>query len=273
MALITDRELEKLASRVVDRFFNEKVALTEGVVDEAQDANLNEEQTRRLTEAVNNETFLRKFKNEEDRLAGSEFQPADAHAAICRMLDAAKDLVSATKAPGGMMTEDELMDAAGDLPNTRPEHEPLEPLEGEEVTASREPKIRGHVVIMKLRKTAALLKDEEHQARMNLTDHFQKMATTFTRIDSAPFEEFEKDAFCKWGGRAVPFLNLLRDSLAKPRADYDRDAMTKTARVIDSSTPLMREFHRMMAASESVTKAQRAQEKVATYLRQLECQN
>lgn len=272
MALITDSELEKLANTVVDRYFEEKTALTEGVADAAEGANLNEEQTRRLTEAVNNETFLRKFKNEDDRLAGSEFEPADAHAAIRRMLDAAKDLVGAVKAPNGMMTEDELLDE-GDLPVTRPEHEPLSPLEGEEVTASREPKVRGHIVIMKLRKSAELLKEEEQQARMNLTDRFQKMATEFTKVGGAPFEEFEKDAFCKWGNRAIPFLNLLRDSLAKPRADYDYNAMTKTARVIDSTTPLMREFSRMMNASEAVTKAQKAQVKIAEYLQQLECRN
>lgn len=272
MALITDIELEKLANAVVDRFFNEKTALTEGVADAAEDANLNEEQTRRLTEAVNNETFLRKFNNETDRLNGTEFEPADAHAAICRMLDAAKDLVSATtKAPDGIMTEDELLNEAKDLPVTRPEHEPLSPLEGEEVTASSEPKIRGHIVIMKLRKTASVLKEEEQKARFQLTDHFQRATTRLRQIGSAPFEEFEKDAFCKWGSRAVPYLNLLRDSLRKPRADYDHGAMMKTARVVDSTTPMMRLFHQMMEASETVTKMRQAQEKVAEYLGQLEC--
>jgi hypothetical protein len=273
MALITDTDLEKLATAVVDRFFNEKTALTEGVADAAEDANLNEEQTKRLTESVNNEAFLRKFNGEEDRLEGTEFEPANAHAAICRMLDAAKDLVGAVKKPGGMLTEDELMDDGGDLPTTRPEHEPLNPLEGEEVTASSEPKVRGHIVIMKLRKTAELLKEEENQARLALTDRFQRMATDFTKVGSAPFEEFEKDAFYKWGARAVPFLNLLRDSLAKPRAEYDAQAMTKTARVIDSTTPIMREFYHMMTASENVTRTRKAQEKVAQHLRQLECRN
>lgn len=268
MPLLDDNRLEKHATAIVDRFFTEKIALTDGVADVAEEDNLNPEQVKRLVEAVNNMTFLRKFNGAEDRMAASEFQPADANAAISRMLDAARDLVntvgaSSEAAPCGS-------DLGTDLPTTRPEAPELNPLEGEEVTPAGEPKIRGHVVIMKLRKTAELLRDQEYQARSELTDTFQKLATDFTRAGGTAFETFEQDAFYKWGERAAPFLNMLRASLRMPQAEYDHRAMTKVARVVDSRQPLMRRFNEMMLHSENARKAEKGLQRVQEYLGRLE---
>jgi hypothetical protein len=264
MPLLDDTRLEKHATAVVDRFFSEKVALTDGVADVAEQDNLNPEQVKRLVEAVNNMTFLRKFDGADDRMAASEFQPADANGALSRMLDSAKELTEAPATPAACCMD------TGDLPVTRPDAPELNPLEGEEHTDVPEPKIKGDAVIMKLRKTAELLRDQEYQARCELTDTFQTLATSFSRVNGVPFETFEKDAFYKWGERAAPFLNLLRGSLRMPQAEYDHSSMRKVARVIDSSSPTMRRFNELMLHSENASKAELGIKRVQGYLGRLE---
>lgn len=263
MPLLDDSRLEKCATAIVERFFAEKTALTEGVADVAEEGNFNPEQVKRLVEAVNNMTFLRKFEGSDDRMAASEFQPADANAAISRMIDAARELIQAT----GSAPPPESGDAGLDLPVTRPEAPA--PLEEPAPPEAEEPKLSSAKMTMKLQKTAELLHDEKYQARVDLTDTFQKLATDFTRVGGTPFEAFEKDAFYKWGERAAPFLNTLRTSLRLPQANYDHTAMIKVARIVDSRQPEMRRFQELMVQSERAKKAEQGLQRVKDYLKDL----
>jgi len=267
MALLDETRLEKHATAIVDRFFGEKTALTEGVADVAEQDNFNPEQVKRLVEAVNNMTFLRKFEGADDRIAASEFQPADANAALSAMLDNAQTLHDAPRPSEDPPEASDLGDA---LPVTRPEVPRANPLEKEAFAQAKEPHINPDIVTMRLRKTAGLFRDEEYQARVKLTDTFQKVASSFARTDTAPFVEFEKAAFYKWGARAAPFLNILRDSLRLPPAEYDHAEMRKVARVIDSSTSTMRHFHEMMVYSEEAHKAEKGLRRVEEHLHHLE---
>jgi hypothetical protein len=270
--MLTEQTLEKLATTVVDRFFNEKVALTDGIVDAAQEENLNPEQVKRLVEATNNMTFLRKFngaQDDEERM--SEFEPANASGALQRLIDAAKDLMEETaeSQEAGVNLKDPLT-----LPMTRPDAPPEvkasececdgpcgEPLGGE-------PKVKGHVVIMRLRKTAEELKSQHYQKRFEMTDKVAALAKDF--MYGADFATFEKDAFYKWGSDAAPFLQLLRRSLRKPDANYDHAAMSKKARVVDSGTSQMQQLSKIMRCSQDITDIEKSQQKVAEYLERLE---
>lgn len=266
---LNEQQLEKYAAEVVNAFFKENVALTDGVVKIAERETLNPEQVRRLVEAVNNMTFQRKFSAAEgtDRMDASQFETANPDSALQRLIQAAKDLMDEQGGTSGSPCEGDL---SNDLPTTRSDVTPLNPAGPEDnLTPVGEPKLSGTVVIMKLRKTAELLRDQQYQHRVRFTEAFQDLSTRFTRATGPAFEEFEKDAFYKWGTRAVPYLSMLRGVLHKPEATYDHDTMTKVARIIDPSTPLMRLFRTTMEHSENVTLAEQGQEKVAGYLKSL----
>lgn len=272
MAMLTEKHLEKYANEVVDGFFQQDVPMTEGVVKVAERENFNPEQIKRLVEAANNMAFQRKFSEAEgpDKMDATEFQTADPNAAIQKLIGAAKEVMDAVEqsgCPTGVSSDD----LTADLPTTRPDVTPLN-MAGPEDNLNKvgEPKVRGHIMIMKLRKTAEVLKEKTYQARVELTDTFQKLATVFTRLNGTSFEEFEKDAFYKWGDRAAPHLQLLRQSLKKEAAFYDHAAMTKVARVVDSDAPEMQLLARMMTCSDEITQCEQGMDKTAEYLKNLE---
>jgi hypothetical protein len=268
MPPLTEPKLDQMAKEVVAGLTEGGVPLTDGVVKVAERENLGPEQIKRLVETTNNMTFLHKFNaaepNAADRMV--EFEPADAQGAIQRMLDAAKDLMNATGP--GESADMPCPSSMGDLPMTRPDAP--EPLPEAEPEVPGEPKVRGTVVIMKLRKTAELLKEKQYQARTALTDTFQKLATAFTKLYGPDFPAFEKDAFYHWGDSAVPHLTLLRRALNQPVATYDHGVMTKSARVVDTSTEEMRLFRQMMKHSEEIEKLGLAQTKNAEFLARAE---
>ena len=276
MAIVTDNQLDKIATAVVDRFLTEKIALTDGVVDAAKEANFNPEQIKRLVESVNNMTFLRKFndveKSAEDRMV--EFETADPNSAIQRILDAAKDLMGSVEgmegAQGGCPASSPCGDLTDALPESRPDAPPpLNPLQGEDTQELGEPKISGTVMIMKLRKTAEELKTQEYQKRYELTDTLQKAASYFRRVPIEDFVAFEKDALYKWGEHVAPCLQTIRTSLRLVPVEYNCNALTKTARVIDSSTKPMRLLHDMVRCSDTIDQLRQGQEKTAAYLAEL----
>lgn len=278
MAQVTDELLDKTATLVVDRFFNEKVALTDGVVEAAKQGNYNPEQIKRLVEAVNNMTFLKKFNGAEegapDRMV--EFETADSNAAIQRLLDAAKDVMSSMGAGTGPSiccdpSHDHNEELGQDLPTSRPDAPPpLSPLEGEDISPAGEPKIRGTVMIMKLRKTASELQNKIYECRHELTDQFTKIASHFRKQSAEDFCSFEKDALCKWGSEAVPFLGALRQTLRLVPVVYDVNALTKTARIIDSTTPDMKKFSELLKMSDEIDTASKGLEKATAWLKELE---
>jgi len=263
--MLTEQQLDKLAHQVVDRFVTEKIALTDGVVDTARQESLNPEQIKRLVESVNNLTFLKKFNetpNGQDRVV--EFETANPNAAIQRLLEAAQEVtetMGTNHTPSGTATE------SNELPFSRagaPEALPPEPTE-----KAKEAHVHGPAVTMKLHKTAALLAEQKYQARVKLTETYADLATCFTRVGNVNFDSFEKDAFYTWGDAAGPHLQLLRQSLRLPLAEYNHTAMTKIARVIDSNTYEMRQLQKLMQYRRDIEQLESGQQKVAEYLEQL----
>lgn len=270
--VLTEKLLEKFAQEIVNEFFDQGTHLTDGVVKIANRENFNPEQIKRLVEAANNMAFQRKFSAVEgpDRVEASEFETANPQAAIQRLVDAARDVMDdmgASSCPG--MSSD----LNQDLPITRQELQPPTPMPTDPTAPlppeAGEPKISGTVMIVKLHKTAAHLQNERDQNRFRFTEAFQKLASAFTHLYSEPFENFEKDAFYKWGNHAAPYLQTLRGVLRKPHAQYDHAAMTKTARVIDSSTPNMQLFREVMQHGDAVALSEKGLEKVQAYLDKL----
>lgn len=274
MPRFDETTLEKRATEVVDRFLREKIALTEGVVDAAQEENLNPEQLKRLVETVNNMAFLKKFEGAPDRLGASEFEPASADAALQRILEQAGAEADQAELPGeptavdngtspqngGINTADDLVAA---LPNTRPEVSPLPPPTQQPPPA--DPTVSGAKMAMRMHKTAEQLRDGRYQAQYRFEDAFQKLATYFTHTNAPSYEEFEKDALYKWGSTAIPHLGALRAALRKPTATYDANVNIKVARVIDSRTPAMNTFQALLHEADVLIKSAQAEQKAREY--------
>lgn len=271
MPQFDETALEKRATQVVDRFLRKEASLTDGVVDAAQEENLNPEQLKRLVETVNNMAFLKKFEGAgADRLGASSFEPASADAALQRILDSAgtegevaPDLTADNGSNGqnsGIATADDLVAA---LPNTRPDQPP--PLPPPDQVNAPPPPLSGMKVAMRLEKTAAQLRDQRYQAQFRFEELFQKLATAFTRVGAPSFEEFERDALYKWGSAAIPHLGALRAALRKPTATYDPHYATKVARVIDSRTPAMSWFQGLLQEADTLVKTAAAEQKAREY--------
>jgi len=262
--VMSEQMLEKFAGAIVERFFSEKVALNDGVTEVAQSENLNDEQVKRLVEAVNTTAFLKKFNNPDPGADGRvvEFETANPDAVINRMLGNAKDEMDQNACP---CADEDSRDLSCDLPVTRSDEAPMEPAK-EAAYVEPEPRIQKHAVDKRLRKTAELLKEQEYQARNDFTDTTQQLLDRFRRVGGATFETFEKDAFYQLGPAVAPHLQLLRRSLGKERADYDYADMRKYGRVVDMNTPEMRLFRSMVKASDAIRDCQSGQEKVGEYL-------
>jgi hypothetical protein len=266
--MLTEQGLDKLAHAVVDRFTNEKTALTDGVVDAAQQENLNPEQIKRLVESVNNLTFLQKFNNTpagQDRMI--EFEPASADAAIQRLLANAKEdatPVDTTEAAGlgalPFTRAGEDKTAAWELNNdaSNGNSDPLLEKEGRE-------HVQHAVTILRLRKTAEHLEEEKHQHRYALRDSVDALVQDFKRTGGENFEAFEQDALYKWGAEACPFLQTVRIALNKDMANYNPEAATKLARVIDSRTPAMQHMSAALEHFAAIQEREQGLRKVAEY--------
>lgn len=267
MARMTEKTLEKWASEIADAYFNEGVPLNDGVTKMAQELDLNPEQIRRLVEAVNTSTFLQKFNsmgqpdaNAQDRIV--EFETADPNVVINRMLDTAKTAM--IHAPATTGPSNDFLS----LPITREDAAPL-PEKTAEVEEPAEPPIRRSVVVLRLRKAAEQLKTAEYQARVQFTEATQALADRFRRLNCTSFETFEKDAFYHYGEAAVPHLQLMRQALRKPTANYDLGDMRKHARFINTKTAEMRHLEEMMNWTKQRRHAEAALKKVEGNLARL----
>lgn len=271
MARMTEQQLEKWSAAITEQFFTEKRALNDGVTDVAEQESLNPEQVKRLVEAVNTAAFLKKFDSmsgtgadaSKDRMV--EFETASPDAVLNRLLGKAKDSMAGGVTSGDCARDD--LSAA--LPVTRSDEAPDEPEEKAAEYIPAEPRIDREAVRKRLYSALDQFKAAEYQARVDFTEAFQQMADRFRRASGATFEEFEKDAFYRYGGVAAPHLQLLRQTLRLPTADYDVTEMRKYARIIDSRTPEMRALQQLLDHTAARKKYAQSVEKTEGYLGRL----
>jgi len=256
--IFTEQSLEKMAQNVVNRFLTEKVALTEGVTEEAQTNDLNPEQIKRLVEAVNTGTFLHKFNNPEskdDRMV--EFETADPNAVMNRLLDGAQQEMTDDAAPTD--DDDGALDMFRDLPATRENVPASAPSAPTQPPADNRDGMRPSD-LLKLRKTAELLREKTYQHQVTYTEGFKKLATLFTKSNGPAFEAFELDAFYKHGEQAIPFLSTLRTCLRLPSVTYDYASFSKVARVLDGKTAEMTQFSSLLRTYGEIIRCSKAEQ-------------
>ena len=263
--MLTDQMLTQFAKEAVDRLNLEKVALNETATDIATRENFDPEQVKRLVEATNTAAFKDRFDNpsdtQPDRMV--EFETADALTVINRMLDEAKEVINSVvpQESGGDDLSAALPNTRGDAPAELPPAEP-EP--------QREPKISGPIVIMRLQKAADDLSSQKLIERNTFTDATQSLIDCFRRADAPSFEEFEKDAFYKFGLNSAAYLQTIRKSLRKATAFYDYEAATKVARVIDTDTKEMALLGKALKSYDDIAKYAQAIDKMEQKIARLQ---
>jgi hypothetical protein len=249
---MTEQHLDQLAKEAVTRYTTDKMALNDVATDIATRENMDPEHIKRLVEAVNTEAFKNKFDNPTegatDRMV--EFETASPHAVISRMLTEAKDAIEAL--PGNASEYDD--DMTSSLPNTR-EYKADEMLPDQPPgKTSEERPVKKHIVAGRLHKTAEDLHSKKLAERNTFTDATQALLDCFRRAGASSFEEFEKSAFYHLGEEVAPYLQVLRQSLGKPSAEYDHVASVKIARVVDMETKEMKLLKSALTSYNTITK-------------------
>jgi len=247
MRVLRREDYETLAKEAVAKMVGERIPLSKSLVKISDDNGLNPDQIKALVQVANTLAHLDLFdrKNDGDKIVN--FDPADPD-------DVVKSVVSngCSSCGGGSSSNvtDQIKDFFGDLGSSDPTPPPAAdaladvgtPVSSGSSSGDLNPR-RTQIMIIKIRKVAEELKYRKLAADVQYREEFDKLATDFSRMYGPEFEEFEKDAIDIHGAAAMPMLTELRQAMRLP--EIKLAVFTKTARLVDTSTPEMRSFARM----------------------------
>lgn len=293
MPVLSERDFDKLAARIVDQFLDGDTKLADAAAKIASDSQLNPDQIERLVQSANTQTFLRmmdrrKEAGEEDLM--HEFDPIDSRQVIRIVIDeagvhisgphdhgddegaaeeAGKEIVDENELPdemaalqqeGGEEAEEEAVAAAVE----ETEEAATAAEEVQELQAKKEEK-KAALHAQRMRKLADILEDQYLQHAWAFEEQFDELATRFKRAHlERPFEAFEKDALAECGDNAgVSILNALRETRGLPAIASDV-WQEKTAaladRHISEDSPELQQFEALTKLAHESQKVQRGLE-------------
>jgi AraC-like DNA-binding protein len=243
MAYVTDKDFRKLAEAVADDLMQRQVSLNESIAKLASEMDMNEEQVRRLCEASNNATFNKLFKNkEQDKTASDrlvEFDVADYKKVLGHQIKDASQTVASEKTAAYYelrSLDDEDMHRTRDRVPDAPFAKTAFELRPESV---ERPEVTRRTAL----KTLDHLRHEKIAAEMEYHDTLSGLRSRFRRVYDAPtFTNFEKEAAALFGKEAAPHLSALRGMLKMPEVTYNYEVLSKTAGLVDDTTPEMTLF-------------------------------
>lgn len=235
-------DYDKIAREIVDRFVKESASLTDGVTKKAEELELNPDQIKNLVHAANTIAHLALMDQKTDGDKYVEFDPVDPDAVLKNVYIKVVRVGSNTPIENAMSP---VSDFFGDLPGKVTPSEETASTPAEDAGANP----KNSVLIMRIRKVAEELEDQKNSAAVEYKEQLDKLAADFAKLYGPSFEEFEKDAFDIYGDRAMTLLADLRHCLRMPMPE-DKE-FTKTARLVDSKTPQMTAFARMIKLAET----------------------
>jgi len=265
MPVLSERDFDKLAARIVDQFLDGETKLADAAAKIASSSQLNPDQIERLVQSANTQTFLRmmdrrKEAGEEDLM--HEFDPIDSRQVIRIVIDDAgvhingphdhgdDEAAGAEEGAEAAVDENELPDEMAALQQDVGGEEggkdgPLEEAAEEavedvgaadELQALQEVKEEKEAALrnQRMRKLAGILEDQYLQHEWAFEEKFNDLATRFKRAHvELPFAEFEKDAFAETRDSVgATVLNALRGSQGLPELDLNIP-LEKTAAFAD----------------------------------------
>jgi len=248
MRVLRAEDFEKMAREVVDEYLNQSVPLDAGLAKAAMDGELNPDQIQNLVQLANSIAHLTLFdgKNDGDKIV--KFNPADPDVVLKKVYndnvpECCGDEEEGEAVVPGSPSMDSASDFFGDFPDLSKKirelsgHSDETPgIEIDDASGGATP-ARKSVVIIKIRKVAEELKDRELVAAIEYKEELDKLASEFAKLYGPSYEDFEKDALSVRGDKAVPVLCDVRSCLRM--APIQSTVLEKSARVVDSDTPLM----------------------------------
>lgn len=294
MPVLSERDFDKLAARIVDQFLKGDTKLADAAAKTAASSQLNPDQIERLVQSANTQTFLRmmdqrKEAGEEDLM--HEFDPIDSRQVIRIVIDDAGVHVCGPHDHGDneegteevATEENELPDEMATLrEEAAVEEEPSEEEaaaaaaveeagEAEEAAENvqdvqkRKDEKEAALRSQRMRKLADILADQYLQHECMFEEQFDELAARFKRAYvELPFAAFEKDALAESGtGASVSILNALRVTQGIPPMKLGA-AQEKTAaladRHISDETPELQMFEDLTKLAHESQKIQRGLE-------------
>ena len=247
-----------MAKEVVDNYLNSDVPLDDSLAKTAVEEDLNPDQIQNLVQLANSVAHLTLFDNKDDGDKIVEFSPADPDDVLKRVYkgsipDSGDDVEDAPPPSAS----DKAMDFFGDFPDLSKKLREIvgggEPAGEESSPASPG---RKSMVIIKIRKVAADLKDRELQAAVEYKEELDKLASEFAKLYGPSHSEFEKDALAVRGDAALSVLCDVRECLRMP--PIKSAILEKTARVVDTDTPLLTSLDTLIKLSAKHTESRAA---------------
>lgn len=245
MPLLTDKDLQKLASAAAVDLVDNNIPLNTTISKVASEMSLTQEQIKRLCEASNNQTFNRMFtskdKTASDRMV--EFDVAESDKILGGQIKAASDTTY------DAVSELRELRPLPDLVNVddTPVYEKTASVDEQRRDARLEAMLSEHDT-RSLGKVQDYLRHEKIANTTAYRDTLCDLAQDFRRLyNDIPFEEFEKTAVAVWGESGAAVMNDLRETCRKNRIEYNVEGLTKIAGYRDDTHPAFAKFKDALA--------------------------
>lgn len=266
MPIFRDKDFDKMASEIVDKYVTGKTKLADAAAEMAMQNQMNPDQIQQLVQAANTMTFLRLMEQQKQQggqdLMG-EFDPINGQQVMQSLLsgqggqngmDPSMMAQMGGQDPSQMGQEgmDPSMMGGGDMEvpdqmgalrkGKKPKDADGDGEVNEEMTGKsdgkdkkpnkpepkKQEKNKKEAGIMLMRKVASTLKDEHMQLQHEFTDKFAALVKRFKGIYAPSYSEFEKDAMAAHDSKCVPVLNQMRKEL-RVDGEVTSDEYYKTA--------------------------------------------
>ena len=297
MPVLSERDFDKLAARIVDQFLEGDTKLADAAAKIAASSQLNPDQIERLVQSANTQTFLRmmdqrKEAGEEDLM--HEFDPIDSRQVIRIVIDNAGVHISGPHDHGddeglegieGISEENKLPDemaelrqeteggeggveldeAAAEAAAAEEAAEAAAAAETAQATQGKKEEKEAALRRQRMRKLAGLLEDQYLQHAWAFEEQFEKLAARFKRAHAdLSYGVFEKDALAEIEDDAgTNILNLLRETRGLPAMELTA-AREKTAALADrhvsNDSPELQMFEGLTKLAHESQKVQRGLE-------------
>lgn len=248
-------DYNKIARDIVDKFMKQATTLEDGVVNRANDMELNPDQIKNLVHAANTLAHLALMDQKADGDKVVEFDPADPDVVMKRIYIKVVKSPESASAPVSSSASSSMVDHISDMFGDVPKSDSAAGMlpNPDAAPAEEENQPRRSVLIMRIQKVAEELNNQKREAAWQYKDQLDKLASDFASLYGPQFEEFEKDAFDVYGEGALPLLADLRRCLRMDAPSSQNFVKTAEIRVVDSKNPQMCMFANMLKLAKTFT--------------------
>lgn len=243
---LVESDYDYLSDDVVNSYVSNDTPLNDSILKIAQDKDFNPDQIKRLVESANTKTFLKMFKNPDNKGKNIEFPVADSKDILSNFYGDCGSGGSSSSSPKKVTITSITVDKGGDaisdfcdmpdmMRSSRHGDMPSFPSELMVDDSPSESRPVKRVVILRMKKVASELKDRIFEKEHDYVDGLEKLCSEFKKYYGPDFGEFEKEASLIHGEVIQPVLEDIRAMI-----NYKQDPLPleKIASVVVEDNPL-----------------------------------